>query len=345
MRTNGRTVSALIVALTAGGTLLIKGPATAPAPAPKAERADLPAYLADGSTFTPRLFLKAGTAIGVAGTRLVMLTGGTVRELRPAAPLAGNPDYDDFTIDGDDVVWAESSDTAPLRIWTLDVRSGQAPRPVTTDTGNAVFYGNQQDLSLHGGRVYWAATAEDDVDVTEIRSIPLAGGGGPVEVRRVPGQWGLTAWPWLTDSPGGPSPTTHLRNLDTGQVVTVPTGGGEATECSPRWCRVMISDSEGLIRIDMMHPDGTARRRIAGPDLAAAVGDVALLDRFDVLSQNTPDSDLTGMAALLVYDLSTNTTLTLTRVATNAFARAGVLWWSTGTAEAARWHSLDLRTM
>ncbi|MFI1990848.1 hypothetical protein [Actinoplanes sp. NPDC020271] len=89
---------------------------------------------------------------------------------------------------------------------------------------------------------------------------------------------------------------------------------------------------------------GADRRRIAGADALAAVVDVAILDRFEILSRTVPGSDVTGVAALRVYDLSTGNTVGLSPAAGSASARGGMLWWSTGTAEATRWHSLDLRT-
>ena len=93
-----------------------------------------------------------------------------------------------------------------------------------------------------------------------------------------------------------------------------------------------------------MRPDGSARRRIAGADASAAVIDVAVLDRFEILSQAGPGSDVTGVTGLRVYDISTGGTVDLSPAANSAFTRAGVLWWSTGSAEATMWHSVDLRT-
>ncbi|GIF16686.1 hypothetical protein [Actinoplanes teichomyceticus] len=351
-----RTIGVLLVALAAGGALLA-GRADRPAPAPArstdpvtvagawphAQRADLPAALPDGSLFTPKLYLDAGTAIGTArtpgerSTRLLLRTAGTLRELRRA-----HAEFDNLAAAGDDVAWTETGERAATRIWAVNRADGRAPRRLTADTGNAVFFGNQHDLVLAGGRVHWAA-APRRAGSTEIRSVALT--GGPVAVRRFTGEWALTAWPWLTSAAGGPSGRTRLKDMTTGRTVEVPVSAGEQSECNPAWCRVLVSDGTGLVRIDVMRPDGSARRRVAGATSGAAVSDVAILDRFEILSETGPQSDLTGTAGLSVHDLASARTVTVTPAATSASARGGMLWWSTGSGGATAWHSLDLRTV
>jgi hypothetical protein len=71
---------------------------------------------------------------------------------------------------------------------------------------------------------------------------------------------------------------------------------------------------------------------------------VVPLDRFAVLSEAGPDSDLTGTERLLVYDIATGRTVDVGAQVNGAFCRAGVLWWSTGDQDALAWHSIDLRT-
>ncbi|MEV4639980.1 hypothetical protein AB0J80_21790 [Actinoplanes sp. NPDC049548] len=194
---------------------------------------------------------------------------------------------------------------------------------------------------LAEGRAWWAAAAGPDV--TEIRSVPLA--GGKVTVRREKGTWALTAWPWLTDGGGDQTGTSVMRSLTGNLEQRVETTGMELTSCSPAWCRVMVLTGDGLARIDAMHPDGTARRRIAGPAAGAPITDVAMLDRFEILSEATASSDLTGTEGLLVHDLSTGRTVDVTAATSGAFARNGVLWWATGDEDAMVWHTLDLRTV
>ena len=261
-----------------------------------------------------------------------------MRELR-RLPSAADPQFDTFTTAGDDIAWTESTGQRPPQIWAVNLRDGKPARRLTADTGNAVFYGNQYDLVIADGRVHW--TAAPRTAVTEIRSVPLT--GGRVQVHRESGQWALSAWPWLTDDTGDQSGTTKLRDLRTGRTVAVAATGADPTTCSPTWCRVMVTGGQGLIRVDLMRPDGTARRRIGGGNTQIAVTDVAVLDRFEILSEPGPDTDLTGTAGLLVYDIRTGRTVVVSPAADGAFTRGGLLWWSTGDAEDTLWHSLDLR--
>jgi hypothetical protein len=93
----------------------------------------------------------------------------------------------------------------------------------------------------------------------------------------------------------------------------------------------------------LAQPDGSARRQIAGAGARAAVTDVAVLDRFEILSEPTASSDLTGTAGLLVYDIATGRTVTVSPAASGVYTHDGVLWWPTGQVDLA-WHTLDLRT-
>jgi hypothetical protein len=131
----------------------------------------------------------------------------------------------------------------------------------------------------------------------------------------------------------------------TNRDVEVNTTGAELSTCGPTWCRIMVMNDGGLVRIDLMHPDGTARQRIAGSAASAAVGDVAVLDRFEILSEAGPNSDLTGTAGLLVYDIASKRTVDISADVSGAFSRGAVLWWSTGEPDNAVWHTLDLRTV
>jgi hypothetical protein len=339
----------LVVALLAAGALLAGGlpeqqqPQAAATPTvetawPSAKRADLREL-----TVEPLLFLDATTAVGTVTENgyvrlLVEPAGGERRELR-RLPDTGEPRFDNLTAAGGELLWTESSGDGPVEIWAA--KDAAAPRRLTAGTGNVLFYGNQYDLVVAGGRVHWAAG--DDEKTTEVRSVALT--GGPVTVREVPGQWALTAWPWLTDDVGGQAGSIRMRDLNSGREVRVVTSGAEWSMCSPAWCRVMVMSGEGLARIDVMRPDGSDRRRVAGPGTQSAVTDVAVLDRFEILSVPRPDSDLTGTAGLLVHDLTTGRGVSLAAAADLAATRDGMLWWSTGDQETAVWHTLDLRTI
>jgi hypothetical protein len=348
----------LAVALAAGGALLASSP-DEPDPAPAArvplaqawpgvQRADLPGNLRDGPIYHPGLFLDARTSIGTAPTPsgeaerlLLRAADGSVRELR-RRPLTTNPEFGTFALGGDDLVWTESADGVRHQIWSAKV-SGGPPRRLTTDTGNAVFFGSQWDLVVADGRVHWAAAAPEGEQNTEIRSVALT--GGPVRVREEPGTWALSAWPWLTDGGGDQAGTTKLRNMATNRDTPVGSTGTELVTCAAVWCRVLVMNGDGLARIDLMHPDGSARRRVAGSTAGAAITDVAVLDRFEILSETGPDSDLTGTAGLLIYDLEADRTVDITAAADGAFSRGGVLWWATGDQDSLVWHTVDLRTV
>jgi hypothetical protein len=342
---------ALGVALLAAGALLAGGlperPAApgAPAARPTAEQEWPDAARADlrDLTVEPLLFLDATTVAGQVTdgdfVRLLVRKDGVERELR-RLPATDDPRFEAMTVAGDELIWAESSGSRPVEIWAVR-RDGGDSRLITADTGNTLFYGNQYDLVVADGLVHWVAGEGDDT--TQIRSVPLT--GGTVRVREEPGRWSLSAWPWLTDDTGAQSGQVRMRELTTGREVRVPFSAAEWGMCVPAWCRVMVMSGDGLARIDVMRPDGSERRRVAGPGTQAAVSDVAVLDRFEILSEPGPNYDLTGVAGLVVHDLATGRTVTLSAAADLAATKDGVLWWSTGTQEAAVWHTLDLRTI
>lgn len=356
----GRGLSAvgLVVALVAGGALVLDTPqrgrppvagrATVAAAWPNAQRADIPGNLPDGPVFSPGLFLDARVAVGTAPTPdgrsarlLVRAADGALTELR-RRPLDDAPEFGNLAVAGDQLVWTESSDRVKPEIWAADWRGRTPARRLTADTGNAVFYGSQYDLVVADGRVHWAAAAPDDERVTEIRSVALA--GGSVRVRPEPGTWAMSAWPWLTDG-AEQAGTRRLRNLATNRDTEVRTSGAELTTCTPVWCRVTVMNGDGQARIDVMHPDGSARQRIAGGTASAAVTDVAVLDRFEILAEPQPNSDLTGTQSLLVHDIRAGRTVAVGTDVGGAFSRGGVLWWSTGDQDSLGWHTLDLRTV
>ncbi|MEU7901319.1 hypothetical protein [Actinoplanes sp. NPDC049118] len=355
-----RGIAGTAVALAAGAALLAftpddeqAAPPTGPVPLatawPGAQRADIAGNLGDGPIFAPGVFLDARTGVGTAPTPdgtavrlLVRNADGSIRELR-RRPLGSNPEFGNLTVDGEDLAWTESADGVPVEIWTARTTGGPARR-LTTDTGNALFFGSQWDLVIADGEVHWAAAAPEGEKVTEIRSVALA--GGAVRSREEPGIWALSAWPWLAENGGEDrSGTTRLRNLAANRDTRVRTTGAELATCGPLWCRVQVMTGDGQARIDVMHPDGSARQRIAGGSASAAIADVAVLDRFEILSEPGPDSDLNGNAGLLVYDIAAARTVGIGAAVNGAFSRNGVLWWATGDQDTLVWHTVDLRTV
>jgi hypothetical protein len=315
---------------------------------PQAQRGAIPADLPDGTTYQPVSFLGAHSSIGTAETkdnrylRLVLLgTDAKVRELR-RVPVRDDPSFQDVTVAGDTLAWAEQASGDKIQIWTMNLRDGHPARELTADTGAAVFYRSQYDLVIAQGRLHWVATGANGG--TEVRSIALT--GGPVDVRQEAGTWQLSAWPWLANGVSAAIGTTILRNLQTDQDVSVRGGGSRsAANCSPKWCQVMSLARSGYSTIDLMHPDGSARERIAGGDAAPGIPDIAVLDRFAVLAAVGPTSALTGNSQLLVFDIAARRTIEVSPDAAKISYRAGVLWWATGNLDAYVWHSLDLRTV
>jgi hypothetical protein len=304
--------------------------------------------LADGTAYQPRFFVDAVTSVGTApdpeGRTMRLLLRGvdsSLRELR-SRPLAEAPSFGNFTITGDDLAWVEGTNGASLQLWTVNLRDGQPARPVTTDTGPAVFGGSQHDLVIADGRLYWVAANPGRRDVTEVRSVALA--GGPVDFRTEPGAWELSTWPWLVNGPGDPDGATSLRNLLTNGHLAVATSPRHTARCGPTWCQV-LSTVDGGYRVELMHPDGSARETVSSGDASPAIAAVVPLDRFVVLAQADTYSGLTGTKHLLVFELATRRTVEVSPAARTVSYTGGVLWWSTGTQAAPVWHALDLRTV
>jgi hypothetical protein len=324
------------------------GPVPAATAWPRARIATISTDLPDGTPYQPGIFLDADTSVGTApdpdgrSQRLVVRgAGGAVRLLR-SRPLDTLPWFGGFTLAGDVLVWAEDAAGGHLELWTIDLGDGSAARRLTADTGAAALGGSPHDLVVADGRLYWAAPPATGRGSTEIRSVPLT--GGPVDVRIQPGTWELSAWPWLVNGIGDSGTTTALRNMVSDRDLTVPKVGRQSTYCSPAWCEAVSLSGDGY-RIELMHPDGTARDPIASGTALPAGADVALLDRFVVLAQVDPYSDLTGTKQLLVFDIATRRTVEVGRGTRTVSSGGGLLWWSTGTQQAAVWHVLDLRTI
>jgi hypothetical protein len=362
----------LAVALLAAGAFLAGSPPhrVAPTPAaaapplptlaeawPSAHPAQAPGVLPDGAAFTPLLYLDPNTSIGSAPTPdraavRLMLRGaaGQPRELHRVA-ADQNPQFAGFATAGgpadDTVVWAESTaDTAghaETRIWKVNWRTAGKPTSLTADTGDAIFFNSQYDLVIAGGRVYWAAAARKEQVTTEVRSVALT--GGKVAVRDVPGAYSLSAWPWLVSAGSGQAGPVDLVNLDDGRKVHVPAAQTELVTCSPAWCRVLVlSGSGGPARLDLMRSDGSDRRRMAGGQASSSTADVALLDRFEVLSQSGAGS-ATSSQEVMLYDAARMKIVLVAKAVGMVFARGGIVSWSTGDNESLVWHALDLRTL
>jgi len=307
---------------------------------------DVAGVLPDGASYVPRLFLNAETSVGVAtdvdGTVRVVLTGtsGSVIELR-RLPASDNAQVNGFAVGGDTLVWMElvaRSGTAPVyTLWRTAWRTGARPTQVTTNTGDVTFYGLESDVVVADDRATWTAIAPGPSNETEVRTVPLA--GGEVSIKRLAGEYALTNPPWAVSVTAGGGSATSLVNLSTDAKVTVTTGPSEVAACSPTWCRITVTSETSLVGIELMHPDGSDRRKVAGSEATPTIADPTLLDRYVPLATDRGD----GGVGLSIYDVETGKTELVTPQAANVQGRNGVLWWSTGAGTTLIWHAVDLR--
>ena len=299
--------------------------------------------LSDGTAYQPRLFLNANDSVGVALTadgsmwRVLARVDGKVSELR-RVPASDAPQFDGFTASGDTVVWAESAAKAGADVRTTLYRSnwrtGAKASSITAATGDTSFFGGSYDLVVRDGKVFWATAGGGQV--TEIRSVALT--GGSVAATKLTGAFGLTTPPWAVTAGAGRGKPVQLVNLTTNQKVTVNTAPTETAACGPTWCRFAVVDDGGLVRLDLQHPDGSGRRRIAGPEATPAVDQVALLDRFVPLKTDVPGAGV----GLSLYDIDSGKTALVAIGVSNVRAAAAALWWSTGSGSSTVWSALDL---
>lgn len=319
---------------------------------PDAAIVELSANLPDGPAYSPVLFLDGGASVGTSpspdGTslRLVVRTDTAVRELR-RLPLSATPQYGGFTVDGPTLAWSESVADADgqgrTEMWAAEWAGDDAARRLTADTGDVVFFNSQYDMVINDGRLHWVAVAPDPEPATELRSVPLA--GGAVDVRTDPGAWALSAWPMMVSAGSGETGPIRVRDLEQRRITNVPAGPTELVTCGPSWCRVLVLAADGPGRIDLMRPDGTDRRRIGDGTVTASTIDVAVLDRFEVLSLSAAPNALTNAQQLIVYDLQRDEAVVVADEVGIVLCRGGVLWWSVGDNETTSWQVLDLRTL
>ncbi|GEM_PF-1220958 len=328
-------------------------PATVTGAWPSARPVSTPAKVPDGTTFTPLIYLNVLTAVGTAATpdgttlRLVVRVGSNAPVELHRLPAEQSVQFPAFAAAGDELVWAEVTEVqgrTDTQLWRANWRTPALAEPLTADTGDIVFFNSQYDLVVVDGRVYWAAVAHSAASATEVRSVPLA--GGTVTTRLVNGGYALSAWPWLVSAAGGAAEPVQLLNLDTGQRVQVSASPTELVACSPTWCRAFLLSSIATEapRIELMRPDGTQRRPIGADRTSVALQDVALLDRFELVLQDSDASIVVG-PRLLLYDLTTGRLLQVATDVDTVQARGGLLWWSTASSGTDRWYCLDLRTL
>ena len=317
---------------------------------PKATPITVPAVLPDGDGYSPMLVLDAATTVGYTTspdrtrTRLVVLTDPTrPRVLQAISPGTGDT-IDTVAATADQLYWIRSitdeHGVAHASIWTADRAVGPA-RQLTADGGAAALRNSQYDLQIADGQLYWAANPVGTPKVTEVRSIAVA--GGPVNVQTVPGSYALAGWPWLTSATGNLGGPNELLNLRTGQRLPITAAAEQQLTCTAAWCRVTTYAPTGG-ELVLQRPDGRDSRRVNDPGQFAALTDVALLDRFEVLTAPVSASSST-IQRLSVYDLTTSRQVIVAPGVTLIGGQGSWLWWSTGDNETLTWHLLDLTTL
>ncbi|GAA1870713.1 hypothetical protein [Asanoa iriomotensis] len=352
----------LVAALVAGAWLLSLPPAAVdearPAARgfasawPEAIRGTVSGSLPDGAEYTPGLFLDAGSSVGQAVTadgasvRLVSVSVGGVRELR-RLPAVSAPQYFGFVAGGGGrVAWAESvEDAAGKRTTAMWVGGGDGPaRRLVADAGDVKQTDSAHDLTIVDGRLHWTAVGPGEPSSTQLRSVSL--GGGDERVESVAGSWSPVGWPWLlddTDAVGGGR--VLLMDRLTGSRREFTAGPADFPACGATWCRAIVLSDGASDGVDLVRVDGTQRRRVAGPDVGFPVTDVAVLDRFELLTSLDPATRAAQGRPLSVYDLTRDQTVSVAADAVSVVSRGGWLWWSSGFENRLSWSAVDLRTL
>jgi hypothetical protein len=357
----------LVVALAAVATALAlpspapSAPTAQPGPAgpvrladvwPGATPSPLPAGLPDDFSYQPLDILDGGGSVGVATSadlftvRLVTrTTSGTLRTIQawsgPRAPTVAAT-----AISGNRVYWLEIGDGPDgfrqTTVWWAGLTAG-APVLLAQSKGDVLYYDTGYDLQIADGHVYWAALSPTNRQRSEIRSVPVD--GGPETVRTLDHLYALSAWPWVSTSGASLPGDIELLNLSTGEQRTVSAASNEILACTPIWCRVTTLVNQGqTLRFEVEHPDGQGRRKIGDTGLTPLNTDVALLDRFEVVSSSAGGDG--SLQRLWLHDLKDDRVVLLDDSSTATIGSRGpYLWWSTGDNETLSWHTLDLRRL
>jgi hypothetical protein len=310
------------------------------------------AEMPGGFGFRPLLMVNATTAFGMATSadfstsRLILRT--TTEDIRVLRTFNGRarPSVVGEVLAGTDLFWLETGPSPAGQretvLWRASTNGGDAME-LARDASDVLYYDTSYDLQVVDGHVVWAAAdhpSGNDPQRAEIRTVPVE--GGPASVRTLDRLYALSAWPWVTTPTSTPHTDAEVLNLVTGERRVAPAGPNEILICSPVWCRVTTLLHRGLsVTVDMQHFDGSARRQVGGPTLMPINSDVALIDRFEVLSSVGPAAATTQQ--LWLHDLTDDRLVLFAEATgTNIGSRGSFLWWSTGDNETAVWHTVDL---
>lgn len=274
----------------------------------------------DGSSYRPALILDADTSLGYEAAAFVLRssTGTVVLSDTPVPAM---------TATADRVYWMRDLGGSRYTIMVAD-RGGRDVRELTADVGTPQFTGSQHDVQVAAGRLWWVSTGGK-----QLRSVGLS--GGAVTVRELDGEYALSAWPWVTSVAPGAGVPVRLVNLDTGEARGFTPPVGALVSCGPTWCRTLTGES--TVALDLYRTDGQDVRRLIDGNTRQRVADVALLERFEVVTLGAGDSSV----EVSLYDIVKGSLVLVEPAASDVHARDGFLWWSTG----ATWHALDLKSL
>ena len=314
----------------------------------------MPGTLGDGSTYTPAFFLDIETSIGPAVTAdgafvllLMVPDAGGVHELRRVRAESA-PQFFGFTSGRGWVAWAESAEDASGRratsMWVIGTGLTGAPRRIVADAGDVRQTDSAYDLAIVDGRLHWTAMRPGDEASTELRSVVLDGGDSRNET--VPKLWSPVAWPWLMDSTDavGGGRIVLMNRIDR-VTRQISVGPADFPACGATWCRSIVINDGGAGQVDLVRVDGTERRRIAGPDVGFPVTDVAVLDRFELLTGLDPASRAVQGRPLMIYDIARDATVTVASDAISVWCTGGFLWWSSGFEDRVSYTAIELRAL
>jgi hypothetical protein len=364
----GRRDLTALVAAVAACTAVVFAPAVArpsvpPDPGtlagawPHARPFDMPGAVLSGDTYQPLVIVTNDVSIGTAtppdGSVINLVEVTSTRSPATVRVLQGHLDsakvsFDAFTVTPSAVYLMRSTSDANgyghESLWRIPQPAG-TPQLMTADAGGALFQGSVDDLQITGGRLRWVASAPDGSTRTQLRSIPLAGGEMAVQV--LPGQYVLSTYPILYSGELLDPATPQLLDPVTGAVTAVHAPRKAGVSCDPLWCAVDATSPTGANSIEVFHPDGTGLRHLGDTNTSLAATDPTLLDRFVALTEQNPAMATSPdpTVQLILYDLRTGHSVTITGAASATIAIGRWLWWSTGDNETLAWHALDLSTL
>lgn len=324
---------------------------------PHARTFDMPGTVLTGDTYQPLAIVAAGVSIGTAtspdGSVINLVEVTSTHSPAVVRILQGHLDssrvsFDAFTVTPTTVYMMRSTSDANgyghESLWRIP-QPGGTPQLMTADAGGALFQGSVDDLQIADGRLRWIAAAPGGSTRTQLRSISLS--GGSTQVQALPGQYILTTYPMLYSGDLIDPKVPQLADSTTGAITPVHAPQSSGVSCDPHWCAVDAVTSTDASSIELFHPDGTGLRKLGDTNTSLVATDPTLLDRFVALTEQNL-ATATGpdpTEQLLLYDLRTGHSVTVTGAASAAVAAGRWLWWSTGDNETLAWHALDLATL